>query len=190
MKKNIIALAALAIASLSATAQNPELLIIDLNDGTTKTIPVSDIKQLSFGTEETTSIAGEYTGNDEVAVGTLATYTAENIICTIVENADGTINFTWPQYQLAGTMMGDLTLGTVTIPNIPYVEEKNAYYLNYSSLGLKQFFSNGGNMNQDYVLGETSEITIEVTDDGIKVTNPFMLGAMPFPITQTFTGKK
>lgn len=186
MKKNIIAFAALTIASLTATAQNPELLIIDLNDGTTKTIPVSDIKQLSFGTEEPT---GAYTGVTSVQVGDMATYTAD-ITCTIVENADGTLNFTWPQYQLAGTVMGDLTLGTVTIPNIPYVEEKNAYYLNYSNLGLKQFFSNGTSMNQDYVLGETSEITIEVTADGIKVTNPFKLGRMPFPLTQTFTGKK
>lgn len=189
MKKNIIALAALAIASLSATAQN-DVLKIELNDGTTQSIAVSDIKELTFGTAEGETIAGEYTGNDEVVVGTFDPYTAENITCTIVENADGTINFTWPQYQLAGTVMGDLTLGTLTIPNIPYVAEKNAYYLNYSSLGLTQFFSNGTSMNQDYVLGETSEITIEVTADGIKVTNPFKLGRMPFPITQTFTGKK
>ena len=53
MKRNIIALAAFAIATLTATAQNPELLIIDMNDGTTKTIPVADIKQLSFGTKRT-----------------------------------------------------------------------------------------------------------------------------------------
>lgn len=190
MKKNIIAFAALTIASLTATAQNPELLIIDMNDGTTKTIPVADIKQLSFGTEEPTSMTGEYTGNNVVQVGSFDPYTAESITCTVVENADGTINFTWPQYQLAGTVMGDLTLGTLTIPNIPYVEEKNAYYLNYSSLGLTQFFSNGTSMNQDYVLGETSEITVEKTADGIKVTNPFKLGRMPFPLTQTFTGKQ
>lgn len=189
MKRNIMALAAFAIATLTATAQNPELLIIDMNDGTTKTIPVADIKQLSFGTEEPTTMSGAYTGVTSVQVGDMATYTAD-ITCTIVENADGTLNFTWPQYQLADTVMGDLTLGTLTIPNIPYVEEKNAYYLNYSSLGLTQFFSNGTSMNQDYVLGETSEITIEKTADGIKVTNPFKLGRMPFPLTQTFTGKK
>lgn len=190
MKRNIMALAAFAIATITATAQNPELLIIDMNDGTTKTIPVDDIKQLSFGTEEPTSMTGEYTGNNVVQVGSFDPYTAESITCTIAENADGTINFTWPQYQLAGTVMGDLTLGTLTIPNIPYVAEKNAYYLDYSSLGLTQFFSNGTSMNQDYVLGETSEITIEKTADGIKVTNPFKLGRMPFPLTQTFTGKK
>ena len=56
-----MALAAFAIATLTATAQNPELLIIDMNDGTTKTIPVADIKQLSFGTEEPTTMSGAYT---------------------------------------------------------------------------------------------------------------------------------
>ena len=87
-----MALAAFAIATLTATAQNPELLIIGIDDGTTKTIPVADIKQLSFGTEEPTGIAGEYTGVTSVQVGDMATYTAD-ITCTIVENADGTINF-------------------------------------------------------------------------------------------------
>lgn len=58
------------------------------------------------------------------------------------------INFRWRSYSLAGTVMGDLTLGA------------------------------------------TSTILIEKSENGIKVTNPFKLGAMPFPITATFEGTK
>lgn len=71
------------------------------------------------------SIAGSYSGTVSDAVGSMATYTAD-ITVTIEENADGTINFIYPEYQLTGTVMGDLTLGTVTIPNIPFSEEKGA----------------------------------------------------------------
>ena len=45
-------------------------------------------------------------------------------------------------------------------------------------------------MDSDYVLGAGSTIRIEITEGGIKVTNPFKLGAMPFPLTATFEGSK
>lgn len=190
MKKFYIA--ALAAASIfTASAQN-EVLKIELNNGTTQTIAVSDIKQMTFDQAEE-SIAGSYSGTVSDAVGSMATYTAD-ITVTIEENADGTINFIYPEYQLTGTVMGDLTLGTVTIPNIPFSEEKGGYYLDYSDLALTQHFTavNGGNttMDNDYTLGSPSTILIVKGEDGISVTNPFKLGAMPFPLTSTFEGKK
>ena len=91
--------------------------------------------------------------------------------------------------------MGNLTLGKLTISNIPYVEAEGAFVLDYSNAGLQQHFTcvnaqGATSMDSDYTLGEGSTIRIEATDEGIKVTNPFKLGAMPFPLTATFEGKK
>lgn len=193
MKKTFTAALALALAT-SAFAQN-EILRIELNDGTTQDVEVAAIKQITFADSEENpqtpaeKIAGEYSGISDVAVGAMWNYQSETISVKIEANADGTINFTWPEYMLKETQMGDLTLGTVTIPNIPYEEAKKAFYLDYGKLGLKQHFSNGSSMNGEYVLNDPSTITIEMTDDGIKVTNPFKLGNMPFPLTATFNGK-
>lgn len=183
--------AAFLVASAGASAQT-EVLRIELNNGTFQTLKVSDIKEMTFGNEES-SVAGVYKGVNTVVVGGTMTYT-KDVEVLISENADGTINFTWPQYSLSGTVMGELTLGTVTIPNIPFDESKGGYFLDYSSLGLKQHFTamNNGNatMDQDYILGDTSTILIETTENEIKVTNPFKLGAMPLPITATFEGNR
>lgn len=194
MKKHIIAAIAIATATI-ANAQT-EVLKIELNDGTTQTFAVENVKEMTFAVEGESpaeEIAGAYTGTNTVVVGGQFTYTTD-LTATISANADGTVNFTWPQYNLTGTVMGDLTLGTVTIPNIPYDEAKGGFYLDYSDLGLTQHFTamqNGtATMDKDYVLGTTSTILIEKSDTGIKVTNPFKLGAMPLPISATFEGTK
>lgn len=192
MKK--IFLAAATVVAMAITAQ-ADVMKITLSDGSTVTYNVSDVTEITFDTDQPAEegIAGVYAGTQSVSIGGMFTYTA-NISVTITENTDGSINVTYPEYSLAGTMMGDLTLGTVTVPNVPFDAAKNAYYLNYSSLGLTQHFKaeqNGSvTMNNDYVLGETSEITVEKTATGVKITNPFKLGAMPLPLTSSFEGTK
>lgn len=190
--KSIIATLALAMA-MTASAQN-ELLKIELNDGTVQTLAVSDIRQMTFDTEEISSVAGEYTGKVSVTVGGQWTYEADDHTVEISVNEDGTLKVTLSQYSLANTMMGNLTLGTLTIDNIAYDEEKQAYYRNYSDDGLKRHFTAENNgtvtMNKDYDLGKTSEITLTFDGDNITVRNDFKLGAMPFPLTSKFTGTK
>lgn len=193
MKKSIIAAAFLC--ALTASAET-EYLKIELNDGTVSTVAVGDIKEMTFITEETSpaeELAGTYTGTNTVVVGGQFTYTAETSV-VITANEDGTVNFTWQEYMLGGTVMGDLTLGTCTISNIAYDEDKGGFYRDYSNDGLTQHFKaeQGGTatMDKDYALGATSTILIEKTDAGIKVSNPFKLGAMPFPITASYEGKK
>ena len=180
-----------AFCALTASAQT-EVLKIELTDGTTQTIEVAKIKEMTFGTEQA-PIAGTYTGVNSVTVGGQFTYTA-TISPVIAENADGTINLTWPEFSLPGTIMGDLTLGSYTIPNIPYDGAKGAYYLDYSDKGIKMHLktvSNGATtMDQDYVLGTGSTVTIERSSTGIKITNPIKPGAMPFPIVAKFEGTK
>lgn len=141
-------------------------------------------------TPETPTMAGTYSGKITLTIAGQYNYDAD-IQIVITENTDGSLNLTYPQYQLSETMMGDLTLGSYTIKNIAWDEAKNAYYRNYSDDGLKQHFQSTQGMNNDYPLGNLSEITITKTNDGgIKIVNPFKLGAMPLPISATFEGKK
>lgn len=196
MKKIYAAAIALSLAA-SAMAQN-EVMNIAMKDGSTQTFRIADIAEMTFGEEEEPSaaekIAGEYTGTNTMAVGTLATYTVD-LRPVITANADGTVNFTYPQFEVPNTIMGNLTLGTLTISNIPFVESENAFYLDYSEAGLTQHFTcvnaqGVTSMDNDYTLGAGSTIRIEDTGDGIKVTNPFKLGSMPFPLTATYEGRK
>lgn len=194
MKKTIIAALVLAAATATAAYADNEVLTIELKDGTTQTIPVDNIRQMTFAAASpAASIAGAYTGTNSVVVGGAYTYTT-SLTATITANADGTVNFTWPQYSLSGTIMGELTLGTVTIANIPYDETKGGFYLDYSAAGLTQHFTavkdGTTSMDKDYTLGTPSTILIQKTDTGIKVVNPFKLGAMPFPITATLEATK
>lgn len=193
MKKLYILALALTL-SISAAAQ-AQVMRVTLNNGSTQTFPVTDISEITFG-EETLAqkLAGKYSGTNTLAVGTLAKYEVD-ITPEITANEDGTINLSFPEYDIPNTMMGNLTLGAITLNNIPYVEAENAFFLDYSDAGLKQHFKcvtpqGVASMDADYPLGAGSSIKIEVTEDGIKITNPFKLGAMPFPLSATFEGKK
>lgn len=189
--KNIITTIAMAMA-LSATAQS-EVLKIELNDGSVQTIAVDNIRQMTFGTEEI-SVEGTYNGTIEVTVGGQFTYAAENDAVTVTRNADGSLKVALSGYSLTGTMMGDLTIGSLTIDNIAYDEAKQAYYRNYSQDGLTRHFTAAQNgqatMDNDYPLGETSEITLKFDGDNVQIQNDFKLGAMPFPLAAKYTGSK
>lgn len=184
--------------SVSAFAQK-QVMNISLKDGSVKTFNVADINEMTFSEESeelspAEKIAGQYSGTNTLEVGTLASYTVD-IAPEITANEDGTVNFSYPTFEVPNTMMGNLTLGAVTVSNIPYVEAEGAFFLDYSAAGLKQHFTcvnpqGETSMDSDYVLGEGSTIKIAITEKGIKVTNPFKLGGMPFPLTATFEGEK
>ncbi len=92
-----------------------------------------------------------------------------------------------PSYSLAGTVMGDLTLGTYTVKGLTYDEEKGGYYRDYSADGLNVHFTSVNNgmttMDADYALQTAGEELVEITNGKAKITNNFQPGAMPFPIT-------
>ncbi len=189
---------ALSLSSISVFAQK-QVMHISLKDGSTQIFNVADIREMTFSEENDAEspaekLAGEYSGTNTLAVGSLAQYTVD-ITTVITTNDDGTINFTYPQYDIPNTLMGNLTLGTLTISNIPYVEAEKSFILDYSKAGMQQHFTcvtaeGVTSMDADYTIGEGSSIRIEATENGIKVTNPFKLGAMPFPLTATFEGEK
>ncbi|MBQ9363607.1 MAG: hypothetical protein IJT97_09365 [Bacteroidaceae bacterium] len=140
--------------------------------------------------------AANYKGTNTVVVGGQFTYTAD-ITYKITANDDNTVNITVPEYQLTGTMMGDITLGSYTISHVAWDEEKGAFYRDYSQDELSMHLTIVNNegvttMDDDYPFNSDSEVNIEAqpTDTGIKIVNNFQPGKMPFPIATTFEGTK
>lgn len=147
---------------------------------------------------ETPSITDNYVGT---FVGTISLTVADqftydtDIAVTLTASDDETISVTLPSYSLSGTMMGDLTLGTVTITDLKYNEDKGGFYRSYGGEGLTQHFKaeqNGIVVNdKDFPLNDPSSILVTLGDNGkIIIENPFKLGAMPLSLTSRFEGTK
>lgn len=194
MNKYILPIAAAAIA-LAANAET-ETLKITLNNGTTTEIAVSDIKEMTFETVADTpadEISGVYAGKQQVTVGGQFTYDTD-LTYTLTEESDGTLTVSTPQYSLENTMMGNLTLGAVTIKGLTYDESKGGYYRMYANDGIQQHFTavNNGTtvFDGDYTLGGESNILVKYEAGKISVENPFKLGAMPLPLSASFEGTK
>lgn len=196
MKKITTIFLSLLGMTFAAQAQT-EVLNITMNDGTVHTINVADIKEMNFETlaEETMAekYAGVYGGTQTVVVGGQFSYTAE-IAYTLTANADGTLTVAVPEYTIPGTMMGDLTLGAVTVEGLAYDESKKVFYLNYGGKGVIQHFMavNGGQtvFDSDYPLNDPTEMTVSLEDGKLKVENPFKLGQMPLSLSASFEGVK
>lgn len=99
-----------------------------------------------------------------------------------------------PTYSLAGTVMGDLTLGTYTVRGLLYDEEKDGFYRDYAGDALSFHFTaeQNGNvtMDGDYTFNAEKDNNILVQYSGGKVSsiiNTFQMGAMPFGIVSSFS---
>lgn len=145
-----------------------------------------------------TRVGGTFTGTNNVNVGDTYDYSAENVAQTVTVNADGSVNLTVSQYQLSGTVMGDLTLGQYTISNIPFNQQKNGYYKEYADGNLKVHFKavkdGTTTYDSDFLFnnqdGAPTSIFIKPSETGITVENKFWLGRMPFLITAVMNGTK
>ncbi len=194
MKKNILIATALFTA-LAASAQS-EVLIVTLNDGTQASFEVSEIREMTFGTVDSdpaTAYAGDYAGTQSVTVGGTFTYSTD-LTVKLTAGADGTLNVTIPEYQLEGTVMGDLSLGSVTINGLEYDSDKGGFFRDYAADGISQHFmavNNGQTTyDKDFVLGAGSTIFVKLDNGKLTIENPFKLGAMPFPMVGAFEGSK
>ena len=87
-----------------------------------------------------------------------------------------------------------MTLGTYTVKNLAYDKATNSFSRDYSEDGIKVFFKSdniGKKEGEDYAFGKTSKMTVTFAEDGtLTITNNYKIGAMPFPISATYTGKK
>ena len=141
--------------------------------------------------------SGNWTGTNNVSVGGTYHYSAENVRQSVTANADGSVSLTVPAYSLSGTVMGDITLGSYTIADIPWNEEKGGFYKEYADGSLKVHFKavkeGTTTLDSDYLFNNkstTTYILIKRTDTGVTIENNFSLGNMPFPITAVMDGTK
>lgn len=141
--------------------------------------------------------SGTWKGTNNVNVGGTYDYSAENVRQSVTANADGTVSLTVPAYSLSGTVMGDITLGSYTIADIPWNEEKGAFYKEYADGSLKVHFKavkeGTTTLDSDYLFNDkatTTYVLIKRTEAGVTIENNFSLGNMPFPITAVMDGTK
>lgn len=132
-----------------------------------------------------------------VVVGGQFTYTNDNVTYNVrkyVEDNVEKLDVEVPEYALANTVMGNLTLGSYVIKGLTYDEERGAFYRDYKDDGLSFHFtaeSNGTKtMDGEYTFNSTKDNNISVAYNGNQVSaivNTFQMGAMPFPIVSTFS---
>lgn len=129
--------------------------------------------------------AGTYDGIITLNVGGQYSYDS-HIKCIITEGTDETISVTFPEYSLSGTMMGDMTLGQLTISNLVYDDAKGGFYRNYGSEDISQTMNGTA-----YTLNSPSSILVVKDINGkLTINNSFIMGKMPLPLTVIFTGEK
>ena len=162
---------------------------------------VISVPSVMGGTEITwnygTRVGGTFTGTNNVSVGGMYNYSAEDVEQTVTVNTDGTVNLTISEFSLSGTVMGDLTLGSYIIRDIPFNQQKGGFYKEYADGTLTLHFKavkDGEKTHDSYYVfnnnATTTYILIKPAESGITVENKFSMGSMPFSITATMEGTK
>ena len=136
------------------------------------------------------------TNSIDVSVGGTFNYTCESATYKVrkyVKDDVQMLDVEVPTYSLAGTVMGDLTLGTYTVRGLLYDEEKDGFYRDYAGDALSFHFTaeQNGNvtMDGDYTFNAEKDNNILVQYNGGQVSsivNTFQMGAMPFGIVSSF----
>ena len=176
-------------ATMSGSMREIKISIPSLMGGTDITWHYAEASAAS-------KVAGSYTGTTSLKVGGMfGPFTSATVEYKVTANEDGSINVTASEEKYTGvTVAGNLTLGTYTVKNLAYDKATNSFSRDYSEDGIKVHFkSNGGSMNkdEDYAFGKTSKMTVTLAEDGtLTITNNYKIGAMPFAISATYTGKK
>ncbi len=132
----------------------------------------------------------------DVTVGGAYNYSNESVTYNVrkyKEDGIDRLDVQIPTYQLTGTVMGDLTLGTYTVKGLYYDEEKGGFYRDYRDDDLKFHFTavNGGKttMDGDYMFNVAKDNNLLVKYNGSEIAdiiNTFQMGAMPFGIVSKF----
>lgn len=138
----------------------------------------------------------DYTDKLDVSIGGMFNYSAANVTYSVRTYPEGDktlLDVKIPSYELSGTPLGELTVGSYIIKGLAKDDQLGGYYRNYAEDGLTMHFKSVKDgqtgMDDDYVMS-TLENNILLVYEGkaIKVTNNFHPGNMPFQITSTFPG--
>ncbi len=185
------------VSFLSALAVQAQKVVINKTDGSQVTYQADEVKDIQFAPLTLAdTYAGSYKGFDNVNV--MVSYkSSEEVVYKVTANGDGTINLIVPEVTYKKTMMGNLTLGTYTIKNIPYDENQKAFVKAYKDDNIKFHFikkNDDGSVisDQEYTFdSKICKVVISKEADGkLKVENTYQLGRMPFPISGSFMGTK
>lgn len=138
----------------------------------------------------------DYTDKLDVSIGGMFNYTAANVTYSVRTYPDGEntlLDVQVPSYQLNGTPLGNLTIGSYVVKGLTTDAEKSGYYRDYVTDGLTMHFKSEKDgvvgMNDDYLMSQgDNNILLVYEGKNIKVTNAFHPGAMPFQIVSTFPG--
>ena len=180
-------------------AVQAQKVVINKTDGSKVTFRADEIQSVQFAPASVADqFVGSYKGTDKISVAIVFSYsTEEEVTYQITDNEDGTINLIVPAVTYKNTMMGNLYLGTYTIPNIPYDATKKAFVKAYKDDNIKFHFKvidGSGNVtkDQEYTFDkDVCKVTITKEADGkLKVSNSYQMGAMPMTIYGTFVGAK
>lgn len=142
---------------------------------------------------QTQVVSGTYTGRDTLAFSvmgmSLKQPNSADVDYTISENKDGSINVVIPEetFDFTAQKMGNIVQGTFSVANIPYNEEKKAYYLDYS--GLTSAYVNVYGANKNYTVTE-GEMTVTFSGNKVTIVNEHKFGNMPMTMTGTFVGTR
>ena len=187
------------VSLLSAVAVQAQKVVINKKDGSKVTFRADEIQSVQFAPASVVAdqFVGSYKGTDKISVAIFSYSTEEEVTYQITDNEDGTINLIVPAVTYKNTMMGDLYLGTYTIPNIPYDATQKAFVKAYKEDKIKFRFkitdgSGKVTKDQEYTFDkDICKVTITKEADGkLKVSNNYKMGAMPMPIYGTFVGAK
>ena len=187
------------VSLLSAVAVQAQKVVINKTDGSKVAFRADEIQSVQFAPASVADqFVGSYKGTDKISVAIVFSYsTEEEVTYQITDNEDGTINLIVPAVTYKNTMMGNLYLGTYTIPNIPYDATKKAFVKAYKADNIKFHFKvidGSGNVtkDQEYTFDkDVCKVTITKEADGkLKVSNSYQMGAMPMTIYGTFVGAK
>ena len=174
-KQLLYSLMALALAAISLTSCSKD-------KDEPKQTSLTDEYVGEFSGQLTLNIAGQYDYDTDIKI-------------LISKEENETLSVTFPEYTISNTLMGDITIGSLTLENLTYDSSKGGFYLNYGEAGIRQYFKAEKNgtvtMDSEYSLNAPSDILVTMNEDGeITVVNSFRIGTMPMPITATFTGLK
>lgn len=133
--------------------------------------------------------SGTYQGPITVVVGGAYTYSYDNVTYDLTF-ADESLSVTAHEFTLTGTMMGDLTLGTMVIEGLTYDAELGGYYRDYKgsddvTLYLKAVANGETTIDNIFRFERLGNILVTANETGYHVVNNMQPGAMPFPIAAT-----
>ena len=126
-----------------------------------------------------------YTGTENIVVGGTYSYTCDDAKYQLTF-ADETLNVTIEGKSVAGTVMGDLTLGTMVIDQLTYDAAKGGYYRDYAGSDVSMTLvavSNGATViDGTYYFDKLGNILVTANGTGYHIVHNMQPGAMPFPI--------